>query len=497
MNKLPYVVCQKLLAYTDSDVIEEKLKKIKFFNSLLYELREDNITQNRRVAILNGDPFMSNIEYNEYDNQVIEEILTKYLDDEWTSKFLIELLKCHSYPFVIGGSFITNIMQLLNNKKFNKEQYKDSDIDIYCVSSQYNTKYIHFYIEEKLKEVLAKFLPERKCYIYNTKIIINIVPEIGRKIQIICHQKKTMEEHMEFIDLPITKFVLQKSNGGYKIFHTQSAIYALEKKINIINDPLNALVANRIVKYQQRGFLTVIMSEYNRVIGICDIQGKRMIRYNVDTTLKYIESVFNEILEKYDSLVSIQFDQKIIEKGIQKINSIEQLGLQNNLSSQPKMFLWLCGLEIIKYKKLKSTIIYDRILVSRGSYASYYRYIVRNIVDIKKKDGEYRELKHVYQLNENHMDYNTLNSLYFKSNFHLFQLTRFTRENLYNNLDFLKNLEILNLLFTKPTIYFLMNNGCYLHKDGRFHCTKENTISKPEIIKYLNAQYGITEKDSV
>ena len=46
------------------------------------------------------------------------------------------------------------------------------------------------------------------------------------KIQIICQVKKNMAEHMEFVDLPITQFVLQRTKRGYLMNYTHNADYA-------------------------------------------------------------------------------------------------------------------------------------------------------------------------------------------------------------------------------------------------------------------------------
>jgi len=77
--------------------------------------------------------------------------------------------------------------------------------------------------------------------ILSSELIHKLIKKL-KKIQIILHIKQTIYEHMQFVDLPITQFLL----GNNKLYKTLCAQYALCNKIN------HSESYNRINKYFYR-----------------------------------------------------------------------------------------------------------------------------------------------------------------------------------------------------------------------------------------------------
>lgn len=240
---------------------EKTCKKYKF---LLKKL--PNCFENR-IKILNnniGTPLnesntnkIYNIICDEINTIKFNEIILTIINNTFIQKFLIDLLKTNL--FFIGGSFALIFAHVLYNKDINLEKYDEFDIDIFPIGIiSPNQSDI---IQSTLQTIINNCFVKNKshyidCLIINNNFVTNIYfPKILNipKIQIILHNKSTIDEHIAFIDLPITHFTI----GYQKIFYTEIAKYAFDYKICIIDKVYNKQTVNRILKYSNRGFLIV------------------------------------------------------------------------------------------------------------------------------------------------------------------------------------------------------------------------------------------------
>jgi hypothetical protein len=158
-------------------------------------------------------------------------------------------------------------------------------------------------IQDTIFQLITKCFGDVKHYVILKRFLIDIIFEHidARKIQIVLHVKKSIDEHMEFVDLPITQLLLAKN----RIFKTCLAQLALDKKVNVITDPINEQTINRIVKYAERGFPTVVHAKgqyhglghpMSRIVSIFD---DRYIRYFVEMKLSDVYDVVSIVENPY------------------------------------------------------------------------------------------------------------------------------------------------------------------------------------------------------
>jgi hypothetical protein len=250
--------------------------------SIGYLFQGQQTPTERRRSVYYGKPFVSKVRTKEWKLQ--EETVSNAWNNVFFTKnqeenkllsdFVWNLLKL-PFGFFIGGSKAMRMAYELFSIEYDENPYRYSDIDIYCKNQENNCNLRE--MEEALYDLLEK--SGLKYYINVKKYLLNIVFQniYLPTIQIILHIKGTIDEFMEFIDLPNTQFAFTISDQNAQLHYTENAIFALHTKINIIYDPIFGTTFNRIIKYGQRGFLTVVMSPfgaerdpYQRVLSLFD-----------------------------------------------------------------------------------------------------------------------------------------------------------------------------------------------------------------------------------
>ena len=275
-DRLGFSETAHVLEFLDVRTIEMNLGEIKYFQDWLFRETQTE----RRIALLNNIGFRSNINADFFESSQFNDLLLTVLNgDVATTRFLLSLLNLRNSPFVIGGSVALILASLRANKAINLNNYKNSDINIYLVSDAPINE-----IDFIIKTVLFNFMNSEKCAVYSTNELFEIVfvDKTRRKIQIIRQIKKNIDIHMEFVDLPCTQIGIGQKNNRIVMWSTHLAALALESGINVINDPINTNTIDWIIKYQARGFLTIVQSSYGRIVAIFD----EPYRHEVDATFE-------------------------------------------------------------------------------------------------------------------------------------------------------------------------------------------------------------------
>jgi len=208
--------------------------------------------------------------------------------------FIKELVK--TGIFYVGGSFAVIYMHFLNNKPFDRSNYKDMDVDIYPISNISPNL-----IKSTLNDIIKQYINKKKikCKIVIKNNVMNIYFE-DILVQIILNIKQTIEKHITNIDLPITHFTI----GFKKIYTTNLGLFAFNKGINIINTIYHKRTNNRIIKYYKRNYYTVLslfnsyeLADNERIVAFYDYD-KYLLKYEIDILL----SDLFKILKKGESL---------------------------------------------------------------------------------------------------------------------------------------------------------------------------------------------------
>ena len=421
--------------------------------------------------------------------------------------FLIDLLWHKNNCFYIGGSFATIITQLLNKNinylenQLNLDDYVESDIDIYVIgyNNMYNIqKFIGLYIKKHFNN---------RCFIKIKPNLINIVFENNnyRTIQIILHIKANIDEHMIFIDLPISQFAIcSNSSKGFSIYKTKLADYALTKQINIIQEPYIPETMNRILKYLNRNYLTVIASKFNnsniqntRIIGIFDKYG---YRHDIDCKLDKIELINNLLVEsKFIEDLPIYFnDSRLV---LFKSDTHEVIHFNTSIN-----FRYSKLTDVLKNLNILITLcttnisngIIDRpkIIRAAGYYNThqdsneiYSRAIIEYLkiqTEINEKQIEYfnkLQKKYYYIDNEIHDTYQCYMNLYINKYSKIKSYT-YPYYQIMNPFEFTKIHSLL--FFNNYTSYFLNKNFCFLGSDKQYHNINKTNSIKENIILIPN-----------
>lgn len=392
----------------------------KLHHSIGYLFQGQQSPTERRYSILYGKPYISRVKNKEWDiNDKLRKTWNDVMmikrnedgngeeDKDKTEELMNELVwKILELPygFFIGGSraMLLAYELLCTESKYDKNMYLGSDIDIYCCMHQEK------YDIKELQDRLCEVLEESRCkglryYINVKKYLLNVVfyDKKYPTIQIILHIKKSMDEFMEFVDLPNTQFAfcVMKNEKKSVLYYTENAIFALNTGINIIYEPIiKGTMINRIIKYGKRGFLTVVMSPYGnernayqRVVSIFDICEYRHIgddkyinRIYVDCYLKDIFKIkehldTNEILwlemHEYINILENRVDQYVYCQNIHtRLGRILRY-----------MKLSMCDVSVNR----KIRYYYDAI----GNHEGYTTYYV-NIIRTEHKYSRHKLLKY-------------------------------------------------------------------------------------------------------
>ena len=306
------------------------------------------------------------------------------------------------------------------------------------------------------------------------------------KIQIILHVKKTINEHIAFIDLPITHFTL----GFNSLYKTKLAQFALDTKINLIDSITNKIVYNRIIKYKNRGFYFAkttlygyITSDDQRIIKLYDSTNYVNITYTVDCTLADIKRMVY-FMENNIEIPSLPTDTNItkIEHNInyeyniqKKIDStIYNFGIKTKMLK----YMYYLGLNTTNTLIVKKNRVFNEYIDSieymhnHVTYLYTIKYInleykYKNIY--KYKDNERSKLKHSYSVYD-----------YKKNKFKTF-IIRSPFFTILTLQEFLQ-INLLNPFYTEYITYFLNNHGSKCISDKKyttiFSKLPEHIISK-------------------
>lgn len=229
-------------------------------------------------------------------------LLSNY--NEHVYKFLKQLLK--TGQFYIGGSFATIFAHFLFGESVNLGKYNESDIDIFCISNYKEDK-----LDLLLKSISQDLILKEQCIIHKTDILMNIIfkSEELRKIQIIFQVKKSIDEHLSLIDLPLTEFTIGFQKNKFIMYYTQLSLFSLYKKINFVFEPKTNITNNRILKYNDRGFISVFVKN-GELCKICDINKKNIsdwLDLKQNTSLDILVNNIDEYIDMVNK--NIQFEK--------------------------------------------------------------------------------------------------------------------------------------------------------------------------------------------
>jgi len=455
----------------------------------------------RRIGALSGTR-VTEIKEDHISEDKFIEILHKTQLDNSVVVFLRELLKLKkngNNVFYIGGSTALMFASFVHNIEIDISLYDESDNDIYVIGDIEIEE-----AQELLKMTIQKYLPEDFSYMYIKTHFTNMVPkEEGAKVsQFVHHIKEDMGKHFEFVDLPITQFLV----GDGILYGTIFAHYALQTGINILGGKINDAVVNRIMKYIDRGYHFVNIGDQpigllrDLSLKITHVYVHNLLKYTdlheykVDTNLRDFEFMLKadrNVIDRYDfdkkypkpsavrpslKISAIYGPDKISRHRMTYRNDITEVVSTNN--SYSNIFRLMEQMDIID-KSVNSRIV-TKVTTERrriyrddmfgGSHlysGDNYDYIindiieVRNIIETKFKVNRQKQYK--YKDDErNHNIYRYEKWL------------RSEREN--NNKPFYQVLtihqfcSIPNLIFFKEfTSYFLNKNNCKMGIDGNYY----------------------------
>jgi hypothetical protein len=427
--------------------------------------------------------------------------------------FLMGLLfSVREAPFYIGGSFATILAHMFQGKEIDLDLYEDSDIDIYCIGPNVSDKTLLEY-QNALFRLIAKYfvhLGDVEHYVTIKRYIINIcVPFPGRKIQIVLHRKKSIDEHMEFVDLPITQFLLGSNKGMACLYKTRMAQFALDNKINVISDPVNEQTYNRISKYLDRGFQTFVHAKgqsyimghsKSRIMSVFELSDyKRCYRHYVDCSFKDLVDCM-EIAKNFHLMRSIPVipNAEIIEhlvttKDLVRLNVM----VNSNMVSSPLFRVLLHNRKIVctqtEYQRTREAerkrIIpipsrrrYYRPSRRHRYYDSYsddddddeYEVVVEQYTEISniKSTNHHSSLlkRYIYKHDESRETFETCQ----ENNLEIDRIFR-RFKTLPKQFPFYAPLPVMKLpcierplFFNQYCSYFLNNNGLVINRDGSY-----------------------------
>ena len=468
LNNIPFSILILITKYIDNkNLISQLDNTCTYIHDLAKKVYKTSTTLQKRLDILNKKTDnLTVIECEEIISSEFENNILKIVNNnEDILEFLLDLLKSNFY---IGGSFALIFAYMVNKKEYDIEKYKDADIDIYPIGDM-DLKKIQKIIFLMLNKLEQKNI---KCLIKIKNVVINIVFEnpLIPKIQIILHVKKTINEHIEFIDLPITQFTI----GYNKLYKTKLAMFALESNIILIDNINNILTYNRIIKYSARHFLIGKYIKYGfetnneqRIVKIYEPCGSHhVIEHSVDCLLSDMILIQNTLT----STKSIVLVNAFPIDTFTRTNSITKLTDKHDVEVHTAnlviyKFPIRSNLCYIMYK-LKILDEHKSLATTQRDYKKYKRYV--------NYDGDYNYITQSHKdiVNKVTHTYNNKknNKLRFKddldshsNSYSYYQNTYLLNNNKYNLYfkifkpsDFSK-IKIL-LLFHNYITYFLKNH---------------------------------------
>lgn len=475
---------------------EEPVLDMEKVNSIILNLKKDAI-QNKINVLSNP----KNRSFQEISKTKIEEdIFEAYCNlianyDYDICNFLKELLQ--TGHFWIGGSFATMFAHLLLGQNLDMQKYEESDIDIYCISNLSDIELDYIF---KIK--LNNLLKSKKCIIYKTGVLADIIFEDPslKKIQIIFQVKQSIDEHLAFIDIPVTEFTLGYKNNNFIMYYTQLSLLALFKKVNVIFEPFSEITNNRLIKYTNRDFINIIINDKDKdkdkeQIKYFDVYKQNL--FSINLTIDYLEfiTLYQEFIEK--KLNKCEFECIIGHKKEERENELKIFNIRNYLDTDIFKFLFekkVIDLNVIetntekKIRKKKSVRI----------YSNYYGYSINTYITELIKQKILSITKKIKSTSKNRYDYKDNEKNHTFQN--MIQNVNFSEKIIYNSEE--KNNKIYNekLFFSHKVENFLRKQGVYLFgnnfmKEDKYYDLIQDMINKDKLETELSCYEDIDDLD--
>ena len=266
LPSLPDSVLLLVVACLDIQSIYKSFQSLcRRFSSLGYSSYNVVPLLQQRVYLLNSPEYKIGVLTDNVDNLFFDTCLLQIVnEDSIVQGFLLDLLTYENSPFCIGGSMATLMALLVQKKEFDIEDYRESDVDIYTIASQNLS-----FCQDTVAYLLHKHFSATSHVITIKKFIVEVLfaDEKKRKLQIILHVKGSVDELLAFCDLPITQFVLLSEKGQRKILKTKKAQFSVDHRLNLLCDQVTSETNNRILKYGNRGYDTVLETQFGGVPG--------------------------------------------------------------------------------------------------------------------------------------------------------------------------------------------------------------------------------------
>ena len=401
---IPEIILEFIITFLDIETVLKSLIHInKFFSNLGYRCNNTFPVIQRRLLLLNKSPeYKSSVIKYEYDSEIFNKFfLISLKNDNNIYNFLIDLLSC-SKDFYIGGSIVCILASLFNGNVIDLDNYNDSDVDIYCIGARPLSEY-----QNIITCLVQKYFSDIDCLITIKKFLfeINFTDKNKRKLQFILHVKPDINHHMEFSDLSITQMVLSFNNDKFIIYMTNQAKISLDTRIIFINDPISTETINRISKYQERGYVCVVPSQFggfvglhtNRIYSIFDdstfVDGNKFIRrVYIDSTFKKILDIVNdneeidEMDESYNDYITNKISHIVLNKAVKSNDeyNINGIDFSQKVLDKREDYLRKCkekyyGSNIIIRKFLSKSTQEDLI---NNSYTQLFLKLLKNNISL-------------------------------------------------------------------------------------------------------------------
>jgi len=522
-NQVPSDIFNHILGFVDAKTL---YSSVQIVSRLFYTILNSQSILNSRLMVLNksmGNHYVSNLMIDTFGSKEFNIFLLRALNDYMpTFRFINELLDTTSIvsnsrsPFYIGGSLAVIMAHMLQGKEINLQKYSDSDVDIYCIGN-HNV----MLVQKIILKLISKCFGHVSHYVVIKRFIIDIVFEDpnARKIQIILHMKSNIDEFMEFVDLPITQFLLGGSANvlSRHLYKTKLSQFAIDKKINIMTDPINEQSNNRIVKYTERGFTTVVHAigqKYclghpkSKIISIFDNEYNRYyVDMELDDVFNVLEIISTPILNSAIP-ASLPINSSVVRRSTRYVEEVDSdvfkgvayTPLFKVLLHNKKLLISISTKEIQSVKKRKKII--NRRRSCRHYYNRYYDSDSDDDYDIV-----FEEYTCFEKIKETKFGLSVLTRYRYKHNeiadtYHKLQSrSKHLEDSRRPNYPFYFPMSIDDvpklpgpLFFKSFNSYFLNKSSCVLHRNGtycdiKFVAKKDqcilNTVTIDNIVKQL------------
>jgi len=462
IQKLCHDTIIHIFDYLESHDIDDCLSQIKYFHKYISGSHNMNYPMTRRKLFLNNDSsYHSGIIKEIFQNNYVEKKLLQCVNNSNTMvnllKNIIKMNKNDIGDFYIGGSVCTILAHLLNNMDdtIDINDYDASDINIYIISKKP--------IEDIKKNFITfskKYLNNLifKAYYENAHNVHFIFADYSlKRIQIILDVKESIEQHFEFVDLSINKFLLTSyNNDNYVLFSTEESQAALKTQIIRIYYPISKLTQNRIFKYIKRKFMILGLTNYDKIMYIYDIcknthtlcDYDALIQHKINCNITHIndmQKIYKSLIDKQKNIIIKPIEEKI-KILYEKYSKDDELHINSNITRKIPTFLndylETHNLSIIvhkinDYEYVRGEDVFYETDIGRGC-TFYEETNVHQHDHITETSSNYIEL-YIYKYNKKFYNYYTKNNVK-------------EQKNIYYGLDFISKFNKLLKKITKNKI---------------------------------------------